>query len=83
GLIAMIILGVGSYLGSLFVGWVQTLFTSTSVDAAGHAVKTVDWRGTFMVPTVLTLLCLILFLLFFREKKAAEPGPEPAGSPAA
>ena len=75
GLIAMIILGVGSYLGSLFVGWVQTLFTSTSVNAAGQVVKMVDWRGTFMVPAVLTFLCLILFLLFFREKRAAEPGP--------
>jgi nucleoside transporter len=76
GLIAMIILGVGSYLGSLFVGWVQTLFTSTAVNAAGEAVKTVDWRGIFLVPATLTIVCLIIFLAFFREKKAA--GPEPA-----
>jgi MFS family permease len=74
GLIAMIILGIGSYLGSLFVGWVQTLFTSTAVNAAGQAVKTVDWRGIFIVPAALTLVCLIVFLLFFREKKAAPAG---------
>jgi nucleoside transporter len=75
GLIAMIILGVGSYLGSLFVGWVQTFFTSTAVNAAGEAVKTVDWRGVFMVPAALTFLCLIVFLMFFREKKTARPEP--------
>ena len=76
GLIAMIILGIGSYLGSLFAGWVQSLFTSTTISAAGEAVKTVNWRGTFMVPAVLTILCLMLFLAFFREKNTA--GPEPA-----
>ena len=74
GLIAMIILGIGSYLGSLFAGWVQNLFTSTTVNAAGEAIKTVNWRGTFMVPAVLTFLCLIVFLAFFREKRTAQPG---------
>jgi len=71
GLIAMIILGVGSYVGSLFVGWIQTLFTSTSVDAAGLVVKTINWRGIFLVPTALTLVCLVVFLALFREKKPA------------
>jgi len=75
GLIAMIILGVGSYVGSLFVGWVQTLFTSTAIGAAGEAVKTVNWRGIFLVPATLTIVCLIIFLVFFREKRTAEPGP--------
>ena len=38
---------------------------------AGEAVKTIDWTKTFLVPTALTILCLIIFLAFFREKKAA------------
>ncbi len=76
GLIATIILGFGNFVGSLFCGWIQNLFTTTTVDAAGQAVKAINWQGTFLVPTALTLLCLIIFLAFFRERKAA--GPEPA-----
>lgn len=81
GLIAMIILGIGSYLGSLFCGWVQNLFTSETVNAAGEAVKVVNWRATFLVPTVLTLLCLIVFLAFFREIKAAPAAGDIAPAP--
>ncbi len=74
GLIAMIILGIGSYLGSLFVGWVQKVFTTETVNAAGEAVKTVNWRGTFLVPAGLTLLCLVLFLVFVKDKMKAPEG---------
>ena len=69
GLIATIILGLGSFLGSLFCGLIQKTFTTVSVSAAGETLQSVNWRGTFLVPTVLTLLCLVLFLAFFREKK--------------
>jgi nucleoside transporter len=71
GLIATIILGFGNFFGSLFCGWIQKLFTTESLDAAGNAVQAINWRGTFLVPTALTLLCLILFVIFFREKKQA------------
>ncbi len=71
GLIAMIILGLGSFVGSLFCGWIQNLFTTTTVNAAGEAVKSINWRGTFLVPTALTLLCLIIFLVFVRDKMQA------------
>ncbi len=67
-LIAIIILGFGNFVGSLFCGWIQNMFTSETVNAAGEAVKAVNWRGTFLVPTALTLFCLIVFLAFFREK---------------
>jgi len=59
-LIATIILGFGNFVGSLFCGWIQDFFTQGGV---------VNWRGTFMVPTVLTVLCLVIFLGFFRESK--------------
>jgi len=62
GLIATIILGCGNFLGSLFCGWIQKMFTTP---------EGINWRGTFLVPTVLTLLCLVAFMAFFREKKAA------------
>ncbi|MCX6561996.1 MAG: MFS transporter [Candidatus Aminicenantes bacterium] len=73
-LIATIILGLGSFVGSLFCGWIQKIFTKESLNAAGEAVKVVNWRGTFLVPTALTLFCLILFMAFFREKKQAAIG---------
>lgn len=59
-LIATIILGFGNFVGSLFCGWIQDIFTKD---------KVVNWQGTFMVPTVLTLLCLIVFMLFFHESR--------------
>jgi len=78
GLIAMIILGLGSFLGSLFCGWVQNLFTTTTLNAAGEAVKMVNWRGTFLVPAGLTLLCLTVFLVFVRDKMPAPAVRTPA-----
>ncbi len=78
GLIAMIILGLGSFLGSLFCGWVQNVFTTTTLNAAGEAVKMVNWRGTFLVPAGLTLLCLIVFLVFVRDKMHAPADRTPA-----
>ncbi len=78
GLIAIIILGLGSFAGSLFCGWIQNLFTVSTVSPAGAAVRSVDWRGTFVVPTVLTLLCLVGFLAFFRERKQAPEAATPA-----
>jgi len=73
-LIAVIILGLGNFVGSLFCGWIQKTFTTESVNAAGEAVKVINWRGTFLVPTALTLLCLIGFMAFFREKRRAAAG---------
>jgi len=66
GLIAVIILGLGSFVGSLFCGWIQKIFTTEALDAAGQAVKVINWRGTFLVPTALTLICLVVFVAFFR-----------------
>lgn len=67
-LIATIILGFGNFVGSLFCGWIQDVFTKDGV---------VNWRGTFLVPTVLTLLCLVVFLAFFRESQGTA-SPEQA-----
>ena len=76
-LIAIIILGFGNFIGSLFSGWVQNLFTKETLDAAGEAVRVINWRGTFLVPAALTLLCLVIFLAFFRENKSSA-GETPA-----
>ncbi len=59
-LISIVTLGLGNFLGSLFAGWIQTLFTEADVT---------DWRSVFIIPTVLTILCAAAFVLLFREKK--------------
>jgi len=72
GLIATIILGFGNFVGSLFSGWIQNLFNKDTAGAGIEVIKA-GWQKTFLVPTALTVLCLIIFLAFFREKRAAGP----------
>ena len=64
-MIAIVALGLGRFLGSLFAGKVQEVFTT---DAG------TNWTAVFLVPCALTFVCAVAFLLFFRE----EEGPEPA-----
>ena len=61
-LIAIVALGLGRFLGSLFAGWIKTIFTVGAET---------NWTGVFLVPCVLTILCAMAFLLFFREERPA------------
>jgi nucleoside transporter len=58
-LIAIIALGFGRFLGSLFAGWVRDVFTTE----AGT-----NWTYVFLVPCALTIFCAVAFVLFFREE---------------
>jgi len=60
-MIAIVALGLGRFLGSLFAGTIRDVFTT----AAGT-----NWRAVFLVPCALTLLCAAAFLLFFRGRPA-------------
>jgi MFS family permease len=62
-MIAIVALGLGRFLGSLFAGMIQEIFTTP----AGT-----NWTGVFLVPCALTLLCALAFLLFFREDGGLE-----------
>ncbi len=62
-MIAIVALGLGRGIGSLFAGKIQDVFTGP----AGP-----NWTGIFLVPCALTLVCAIAFLLFFREEKGAQ-----------
>jgi nucleoside transporter len=64
-LIAVVILGIGNFVGSNFSGWIQKMFT---------AEGTTNWRNVFLVPMALTLLCAVAFVAFFRERKTT-PSP--------
>ena len=58
-LIAIIALGFGRFLGSLFAGWIRDVYTT---DAG------TNWTYVFLVPCALTIFCAVAFLLFFREE---------------
>jgi nucleoside transporter len=68
-LIAIVALGLGRFLGSLFAGWVRDVFS-----VAGAT----DWTRVFLVPCALTVLCAAAFLLFFRGRGASSSAPAPA-----
>jgi len=62
-LIAVIALGLGRFLGSLFAGGVRDFFTDAGVT---------NWTMVFLVPCALTVACAVAFLLFFREESGAD-----------
>ena len=57
-LIMLVTYGIGSYIGSLFAGWIWDLFTTESVT---------NWTHVFIVPCFLTVLCAVAFLLFVKN----------------
>jgi len=59
-LIAIVALGLGRFLGSLFAGGIRDVFTAAGVT---------NWTYVFLVPCALTVLCALAFLLFFREER--------------
>ena len=67
-MLSLITLGIGSWLGSLFCGWIKDWQTT----GTGAAAVT-NWRIVFLVPILLTAACALAFMLFFKEREAAEP----------
>ena len=62
GLIAFILWGIGSFVGTLLAGQVQAAHVITSTGVAAH-----DWKGIWMIPAVGASAVLIVFMLFFRD----------------
>ena len=63
-LIAIVTLGIGSFIGSIFAGWVQSVF-----ETGGRT----DWTAVFLVPCAITVLCAIAYLTLFRDDRAGAP----------
>ncbi len=59
-LIMLVTYGIGSYIGSLFAGWIRDLFTSESGT---------NWTHVFIVPCFLTVLSAVAFLLFVKDNR--------------
>jgi len=62
-MIAIVALGLGRFLGSLFAGKIQEIFTTD---------MGTNWTGVFLVPCALTMFCAVAFILFFRDDGEAE-----------
>ncbi len=65
-LIAIATLGVGSFVGSNFAGYIQNRFTHDGVT---------DWPTVFLVPCAITILCAVAYLLFFKDDREVAPNP--------
>jgi len=61
-LVAIVTLGLGSFVGANFSGWVQDYFTTA---------EGIDWTSVFLVPVAVTVACAVAFLLFFKEEYTA------------
>ena len=64
-LLSFVTYGVGMYLGSFLAGWVQNIFSD--MDSSGRIIST-NWTSVFIVPTVVTIILAIIFVLTFKEK---------------
>jgi nucleoside transporter len=62
-LIMLVTYGIGSYIGSLFAGWIRDLFTTDA---------TTNWTYVFIVPCFLTVICAVAFLLFVKEDRPVQ-----------
>lgn len=67
GLITLATYGVGMWVGFYVAGIIT--------DAARLPDGTTDWRHVWMIPAVFAAAVLVLFLVFFREKRSGVPVP--------
>jgi nucleoside transporter len=61
GLITMATYGVGMWIGSLLSGYVKDYYTIEKIS---------NWKSIWLVPAGIAAVVLVLFVLFFREKRA-------------
>lgn len=62
--ITVVTIGLGMFLSSFWVSWINELFTSSE--------GVVNYTGVFVVPFVLMMACMFAFLFFFKEPKTQE-----------
>ncbi len=66
--------GVGMWLGSLLAGKLAGMYTTETVNAAGQAVKVIDWYHFWLIPSIGVLASLTVFVLFFHiRQRPARP----------
>lgn len=66
--ITLVTYGLGNYVGSLFAGWIKSLFTTPA--------GVTNWTNVFLVPCALTILCAFAFLIFFKVDSRQQQAKE-------
>lgn len=64
-LLTLITLGIGNFLGTKFTGYILDYFKVGQVT---------EWTKVFLVPCILTILCAVAFLLFFKYEPQRAQG---------
>jgi nucleoside transporter len=77
GLLFLLTFGIGLLVGNLFNGELIARYT-TLESIAGVETKVYDWNSIWGVTTVISLMLLIAFVVFFRDRIAK---PKPQGTP--
>jgi MFS family permease len=77
-LLIFVVYGQGTIVGSLLTGYIRRYFT----DEVG-GVKVENWRGIWMGPFLLTLFCMLIFALLFKEQQIGEFAEKPVTTPEA
>jgi nucleoside transporter len=67
GMITLATYGVGMLIGFYIAGLISDNYNS----AAGH-----NWKMIWLIPAAIAAVVFILFMLFFRDKKTAEPSAQ-------
>jgi nucleoside transporter len=62
GLISLATYGIGMFIGSIISGKVKDLYTATDTSIT-------NWTSVWLVPAGIATLVLLLFILFFKDKK--------------
>jgi nucleoside transporter len=78
GFIAFILWGIGAFVGTTLAG--RALATHTFTDATGATVH--NWKSIWMNPAVGAAVVLVVFALFFRDRKVATPAAAATSSSA-
>lgn len=62
GLISLATYGIGMFIGSIISGKVKDMYTATDTSIT-------NWTSVWLVPAGIATLVLLLFILFFKDKK--------------
>ncbi len=62
GLISLATYGIGMFIGSIIAGKVKDMYTATDTSIT-------NWTSVWLVPAGIATLVLLLFILFFKDKK--------------
>lgn len=65
-LLIFVVYGMGTIIGSVLTGRARSMLT-TKVEGTGAVVE--NWHQIWLGPFLLTLVCMVIFALFFREEE--------------